>query len=154
MPQNLNHQENILNILQDFHGIEPLRELFWTELNYDRQNDGLSRGNWTETAKNALAEDPVLFATGGIGEAFQVIYARLSSDRLLLTAERPVISKLLEDHPYTLFIFSNQEQTDWHFVNVKYDATEDPRDAAYSAASQSALTKNSAPRPSGLRCST
>ena len=127
MPQNLNHQENILNILQDFHGIEPLRELLWTELNYDRQNDGLSRGNWTETAKNALADDPVLFATGGIGEAFQVIYARLSSDRLLLTAERPVISKLLEDHPYTLFVFSNQEQTDWHFVNVKYDETEDPK---------------------------
>ena len=110
-----------------FSGIEPLRELFWTELNYDRQNDGLSRGNWTETAKNALADDPVLFATGGIGEAFQVIYARLNSDRLLLTAERPVISKLLEDHPYTLFVFSNQEQTDWHFVNVKYDETEDPK---------------------------
>ena len=127
MPQDLNHQENILNILQDFHGLDPLRELFWTELNYDRQNDGLSRGNWTETAKNALADDPVLFATGGIREAFQVIYARLNSDRLLLTAERPVISKLLENHPYTLFVFSNQEQTDWHFVNVKYDETEDPK---------------------------
>ena len=69
----------------------------------------------------------MLFATGGTGEAFQVIYARLNSDRLLLTAERPVISKLLEDHPYTLFVFSNQEQTDWHFVNVKYDETEDPK---------------------------
>ena len=124
MPQDLNHQENILNILQDFHGIEPLRELFWTELNYDRQNAGLSRRDWTDTAKNALAEDPVLFATGGTGEAFQVIYARLNSDRLLLTAERPVISKLLEHHPYTLFVFSNREQTDWHFVNVKYDTEE------------------------------
>ena len=66
----------------------------------------------------------MLFATGGTDNAFEVIYARLNSDRLLLTAERPVISKLLEDHPYTLFVFSNQEQTDWHFVNVKYD-TED-----------------------------
>ena len=127
MLHDLNRQENILNILQDFHGIEPLRELFWTELNYDRQNDGLSRGNWTETAKNALADDPVLFATGGPGDDFHVIYARLNSDRLLLTAERPVISKLLEDHPYTLFVFSNREQTDWHFVNVKYDETEDPK---------------------------
>ena len=87
---------------------------------------GFPAGDWTDTAKNALADDPVLFATGGIGEAFQVIYARLDSDRLLLTAERPVISKLLEDHPYTLFVFSNQEQTDWHFVNVKYD-TDDPK---------------------------
>ena len=127
MQQDLNHQANILNTLQDFNGMEPLRELFWTELNYDRQNDGLSRGDWGDTARNALAEDPVLFATGGIDNAFHVIYARLSSDRLLLTAERPVISRLLQDHPYTLFVFSNQEQTDWHFVNVKYDDTENPK---------------------------
>ena len=127
MSQDLDHQAKIHNILQNLRGIEPLRELFWTELNYDRQNEGISYQNWTDTAKNALAEEPVLFATGGIGEAFQVIYARLNSDRLLLTAERPVISKLLEDHPYTLFVFSNQEQTDWHFVNVKYDETEDPK---------------------------
>ena len=127
MLHDLNHQENILNILQDFHGIEPLRELLWTELNYDRQNDGIPRQEWTDTAKNALADDPVLFATGGTDDAFHVIYARLNSDRLLLTAERPVISKLLEDHPYTLFVFSNRDQTDWHFVNVKYDETEDPK---------------------------
>ena len=50
-----------------------------------------------------------------------------NSDRLLLTAERPVISKLLEDHPYALFVFSNQEQTDWHFVNVKYDTGDSER---------------------------
>ena len=127
MPHDLDHQANILNILQNLRGIEPLRELFWTELNYDRQNEGISYQNWTDTAKNALAEEPVLFATGGTDDAFHVIYARLNSDRLLLTAERPVISKLLEDHPYTLFVFSNREQTDWHFVNVKYDATEDPK---------------------------
>ena len=114
--------QNILNLLKNLHGLDPLKQLFWTELNYDRQNDGLSRGDWTDTAKNALADDPILFATGGTDDAFHVIYARLSSDRLLLTAERPVISRLLQDHPYTLFIFSNQEQTDWHFVNVKYDA--------------------------------
>ena len=127
MQQDPNHQENILNILQEFHGIEPLRELFWTELNYDRQNDGLSRGDWGDTARNALAEDPVLFATGGIDNAFHVIYARLNADRLLLTTERPVISRLLQDHPYTLFVFSNQEQTDWHFVNVKYDTDDHER---------------------------
>ena len=127
MPHNLDHQANIPNILKNLRGIEPLRELFWTELNYDRQNDEISRRGWTETAKNALTDDPILFATGGIDDDFEVIYAHLNSDRLLLTAERPVISKLLEDHPYTLFVFSNREQTDWHFVNVKYDATEDPK---------------------------
>ncbi len=99
MSQDLNYQENILNILKNLQGIEPLRELFWTELNYDRQNEGISYQNWTDTAKNALAEEPILFATGGTDNAFEVIYARLNSDRLLLTAERPVISRLLQDHP-------------------------------------------------------
>ena len=99
MPHDLDHQANIPNILKNLRGIEPLRELFWTELNYDRQNEGISYQNWTDTAKNALAEEPILFATGGIGDAFHVIYARLNSDRLLLTAERPVISRLLQDHP-------------------------------------------------------
>ena len=127
MLHDLNHQAKILNILQNLHGIEPLRELFWTELNYDRQNDGIPRGDWTDTAKNALAEDPVLFATGGTDDDFHVIYARLNADRLLLTAERPVISRLLQDHPYTLFVFSNWEQRDWHFVNVKYDTDDHER---------------------------
>ena len=126
MPQDHDHQENILNILQNFRGIEPLKELFWTELNYDRKNEGISYQNWTDTAQNALAEEPTLLATGGTDDAFHVIYARLNADRLLLTAERPVISRLLQDHPYTLFVFSNREQTDWHFVNVKYD-TEDSK---------------------------
>ena len=99
MPHNLDHQANIPNILKNLRGIEPLRELFWTELNYDRQNEEISYQNWTDTAKNALAEEPILFATGGIDDAFHVIYARLNSDRLLLIAERPVISRLLQDHP-------------------------------------------------------
>ena len=127
MQQDLNHQEIIFNILKNFQGLDPLRELFWTELNYDRQNDEISRQGWTETATNALTEDPILLATGGADDDFHVIYARLSSDRLLLTAERPVISRLLRDHPYTLFVFSNQAQTDWHFVNVKYDTADHER---------------------------
>ena len=127
MQQDLNHQETIFNLLKNFQGLDPLKELFWTELNYDRKNDGIPRGDWTDTARNALAEDPVLFATGGIDDAFHVIYARLNADRLLLTAERPVISRLLQDHPYTLFVFSNREQTDWHFVNVKYDTDDHER---------------------------
>ena len=35
MSQDLDHQAKIHNILQNLRGIEPLRELFWTELNYD-----------------------------------------------------------------------------------------------------------------------
>ena len=115
------HQTRILDLLQDFHGIEPLKELFWGELNYDRQNDPISPSDWTATAQSAVAEDPLLFATGGENSDFHLIYTRLASEHLLLTAERPIISRLLNNHPYALFIFSNREQTDWHLVNAKYD---------------------------------
>ena len=121
MPQDLPDQQRILNILQDFHGIKPLKHLFWRELNYDRQNDPISREGWNETDRSNTADDPLLFATGGNDSDFHLIYTCLNSDRLLLTAERPIISRLLKNYPYALFIFSNREQTDWHFVNVKYD---------------------------------
>ena len=115
------HQTRILDLLQNFHGIEPLKELFWRELNYDRQNDPISRESWTPRDISSTEDAPLLFATAGNNSEFQLIYTRLNSERLPLTAERPIISRLLNAHPYALFIFSNREQTDWHFVNAKFD---------------------------------
>ncbi|MCJ7515568.1 MAG: Eco57I restriction-modification methylase domain-containing protein [Dehalococcoidia bacterium] len=34
---------------------------------------------------------------------------------------------LLKEHPYALFIFSNQSQDYWHFINVKYDTETEKR---------------------------
>jgi type I restriction-modification system DNA methylase subunit len=114
-------QQSVLDILKRFRGLEPLKELFWSELNYQRVNQPISRHGWTEIGSKSLAEDPVLFAGGGQDNAFHVIYARLASDRLLLGLERPVVSRLLRDHPYALFVFSSKAQERWHFLNVKYD---------------------------------
>src|SRR2546428_11709547 len=114
-------QQTVLNILKDFRGLDSLKQLLWSELNYQRVNQPVTRQGWTDTASKALAEDPVLFAGGGVDNAFQVIYARLESDRLLLGQQRSVISRVLRDHPYALFVFSNKPQDRWHFVNVKYD---------------------------------
>jgi adenine-specific DNA-methyltransferase len=114
-------QQQVLELLKGLRGIEPLKQLFWSELNYQRVNEPLSRRGWTDSAAQALAEDPVLFAGGGENNDFHVIYGRLASDRLLLGAERPVVSRLLREHPYALFVFSNKTQDRWHFLNVKYD---------------------------------
>ncbi len=111
--------QNLLKSLYEKRSIEPLRELFWTHLDYERVNRSLSRQGWSETAAKALIEDPVLFAKGG--EQFDVIYSKLKSDKLLLGDERPVITRLLQNHPYALFVFSNAKQDRWHFVNVKYE---------------------------------
>lgn len=120
-------QQNVLELLKGLRGIEPLKQLFWSELNYQRVNQPLSRRGWTESASKALADDPVLFAGGGEDNAFHVIYARLASDKLLHGGERPVVSRLLNEHPYTLFVFSNAAQDHWHFLNVKYDEASDKR---------------------------
>ena len=92
-------QQSVLDLLKNLRGLEPLKKLFWSELNYERVNQPLSRRGWTDTAANALAEDPVLFAGGGENNEFHVIYARLASDRFSLGQERPVASRLLRDHP-------------------------------------------------------
>ena len=119
-------QPKVLEILQELSGIEPLKELFWSELSYQRVNIPLPRHGWTPTAADALAEDPVVFAVGGEGGAFHIIYCRLRSEKLLRGPERSVISQLLQEHPYALFVFSNENQDQWHFVNVK--SADDPED--------------------------
>jgi Eco57I restriction-modification methylase/Type II methyltransferase M.Eco57I, C-terminal domain len=109
-------QAAVLKILKQLRGTEPLKQLFWSELSYDRVNQPISRRGWPESASNRLAEDPNLFA--GHGD-FHVIYLRLA-DRLSLGLERQLANKLLHDHPYSLFVISDHTQTQWHFINVKY----------------------------------
>ena len=116
---NLERQQSVFDLLHQFKGTEPLKKLFWGELNYDRVNSPLSRRGWGDAVAGGLADDPLLLASGA--NDFHVIYSRLSSDKLLMGLERPVVSKLLKDHPYALFLFSNSKQDQFHFLNVKYD---------------------------------
>jgi len=116
---NVGREKAVLDLLRDLRGLDPLKQLVWTELNYRRVNQPISRRNWPAPASTALADDPLLFASGAGDGAFHVIYLRLAADRLLLTQERPVVAQLLRDHPYSLFVFSNAPRDRWHFVNVK-----------------------------------
>ena len=111
----------VSEILTNFQGVDALKQLLWSELNYERANTPLSRRGWPEGASQCLQEDPLLFAVAGMDDAFRVVYARLTSEQLLLGAERRVMSQLMRNHPYALFIFSNRERNHWHFVNAKYD---------------------------------
>jgi len=119
-------QQAIWSILSDFQGLDSLKQLFWSELNYDRVDTPLSRRDWPPAARDALREDPRLFAKRG---DFHVVYGRLHSPgKLHITHERAVVNRLLRDHPLALFVFSDAQQRNWHFVNVKYDSQEDPKD--------------------------
>jgi hypothetical protein len=118
-------RQSVYDLLSSLRGLDALKKLFWSELNYERENQTLSRRNWTEKAVEALAEDPILLASGG--EDFRVIYARLNSNQLPLNLERLVVTQLLKDYPYALFIFSDSNQEKWHFLNVKYDIKQEKR---------------------------
>lgn len=120
-------KQSVQDILKDMRGLEGLKRLFWQELNYERENKPLSTRQWPESAMSALAEDPVLFASGGEENAFHVVYCRLAAAELKRGCQRPIVDQLLRDHPYALFVFSNKTQTAWHFLNVKYDEQAEKR---------------------------
>jgi len=110
-------EARVYDILGKLQSLDKVRELF-SELNYDPAHELLNRQNWGRAAADALAEDPQVIACH---DDFKVIYARLNSERLLLGDERPVVNRLLQEHPYLLCLFSDSEQRQWHFVNIKYD---------------------------------
>jgi len=72
-------------------GLPAAKQLFWTELNYNRANEPLSRRPWPERAQEVLAGDPVILAEH---DDFHIIYAQLAEGQvgrsfpLSLTAER------------------------------------------------------------------
>ena len=116
-------EKSLLNLNQE----KSLKDLFWSKLNYDRENRELSRRNWSDRLASELASDPLLLASGGANNDFRVIYNRFKGDRLLKQKEREVVNKLLPDNPYSLFVFSNEARTQWHFLNVKYDDSSEKR---------------------------
>ena len=115
------NQQSVLELLENLNGLDPLKELFWNQLNYERVNQSTSRKGWNETASKALADDPLVFAGGGENNDFKIILGRLDSDRVPLGMQRPVVNRLMRDFPYALFVFSNRDRDRWHFVNVKYE---------------------------------
>jgi len=123
-------QRAVLKCLAHPQGIDWLKDLFWSILNYNSINRPLARHDWPKTADKAVADDPLLLAEEN---GFQIIYSRLGADRLRLTDERAIINRLRREHPYGLFVFSDEEQSRWHFVNVKLagEAAPDGRKKRY-----------------------
>ena len=114
----LKNTQDILSRLQNFQGIEALKQLFWVELNYNRGNTPID--NLPESAAPLVAADPLHFATGGKDSDFHIIYVQLKTDKLLKTHERQIVTHLQSDYPDALYVFSNSTQNHWHFVNVKF----------------------------------
>jgi hypothetical protein len=62
MLQVVESQTEVLDLLQNFSGTEPLKELFWSTLNYDRINRPSTRRGWPDATAAVLVDDPTSFA--------------------------------------------------------------------------------------------
>ncbi len=109
--------QTILSLLENLRGIEPLKQLFWVELNYDRVNDPVNE--LPDGTVDLVAEPPLRLATGGSDKNFHIIYVKLKTERLRKTDERQIIAHLQTWYPDALYVFSNVAQEEWHFINVK-----------------------------------
>lgn len=117
-------QETVRGLLKELDGEHRLKELC-RELNYDHRNTQLSSRRWRNSTAQKLVEnqhvdEPVLLASGGAHDDFHIIYTRLRTHDLSKSKgyERLIVSQLLQDHPYALFVFSNAEQDRWHFLTA------------------------------------
>lgn len=115
-----------LRNLYEKQSIRPLRDLFTTELNYDYSDQRLNLPDAKSRELVYANEYPHIIATGGVGD-FKIIYVRLRGT-LSRVNERTIITRLLPNNLYALFIFSDVEQKQWHFVNVFVDDKESTGD--------------------------
>src|SRR5207248_1366202 len=84
-----------------------------------------------DDVKKQLIGLPNVIATAGDDHSLLIIHVQFDNDRLARISERAVITALLKDHPYALFVFSNRDHSRWHLLNVKVartEASDDNRD--------------------------
>jgi hypothetical protein len=81
-------EESVKKSLLNLNREKSLKDLFWSQLNYNRVNQELSLRNWSDRLASELAENPLVLASGGNNNDFRVIYSRFKSDRLLKQKER------------------------------------------------------------------
>jgi hypothetical protein len=114
--------DRIESALKSLTNTRSLKELFYDRLHYDRVSETISTRRFSDSVRASLGDsEPLLLANGGVGGQFKVIYTRLSSQQIYKQEQRGIIESLLGIHPHSLFVFSNQAQDDWHFINAKYD---------------------------------
>jgi hypothetical protein len=121
-PKERLHQR-IESALKSLTNTRSLKELFYDRLHYDRVSEPISTRRFSDSVRASLGDsEPLLLANGGVGGQFKVIYTRLSSQQIYKQEQGGMIESLLGIHPHSLFVFSNQAQDDWHFINAKYES--------------------------------
>jgi hypothetical protein len=119
--QNQDGNQEIQRALENLQNLGALKTLFWNTLNYQRVNQKISPQNLSDAVTNEIEGELLLLAVAGNNNPFYVIYTCLKSENISRQSERLVVNHFHQKYPYALFVFSNQSQSRWHFINVKYD---------------------------------
>jgi hypothetical protein len=108
----------IHGILRSFNSINHARELFCNCLDYSYAGGSLPWAGWPDSIRQALNCTPEILAEQN---GFKIVHLRLDSNRLRRGPERAVIRRIFQDDPSFcgLFVVSNQELTEWEFVNAR-----------------------------------
>ena len=113
--------EDVKRHLENLSSLNVARRLF-SDLNYNPVNlQPLDRQNWPDSMRDHLADDPTVIPWSG---DFVVIYNRLNSNKLERGKERDVVARLTREYPFALYVFSDRDESDWRFFNVKYEEDE------------------------------
>ncbi|MCX7703050.1 MAG: BREX-1 system adenine-specific DNA-methyltransferase PglX, partial [Planctomycetota bacterium] len=105
----------IANLLKQLNTVDGLAELFCQVLNYEYRGEVVSYRHWKQNITEHIKELKRIASCGD----FHIIFCRMP--RLLKGEERRIVNQILREQPYSLVIFSDQDLSDWHFVNVKYE---------------------------------
>ena len=116
-------QNSVFKSLENLNSLDALKKIFLSKLNYERVDQEIPRRQLTDTVANEV-EGNILLLASGANNAFHIIYTRLRSEELSRQGERIIVNHLLKNYSYALFVFSNKAQSQWHFLNVKYESYE------------------------------
>lgn len=105
-------QNEIVGLLKDFRGEEPLKKLFWSALGYDRTEASFPQRLMDENLASQFHEVRLFARYQGL----HVIYARMTSQHDGAAAMRALADHVKQVMPYALLVFSDAGQVAWNLV--------------------------------------
>ena len=112
----------IYQALRNLGSEKGLRNLLERELGYNYEGGLISTDGLPADVEEEIASGPTLIASTAKDGRFTVIHVQLNTfAKLSLTTGCRIMERLKKSYPYSLYIFSDNGDRLWHFVNAPLD---------------------------------
>ena len=119
--------QNLLHQWKCTGGFEPLKELFFSILDYERVMAEFPVNSIRESLLQHLAESPMIVGKkGSETAALWIVYFRLKG-KLGISLERQIVDSVKSAFPNAIYVFSDGTQKYWHFVNPRKPLSQDTK---------------------------